>query len=468
MPALLLAVLLILLPLTAYVVMRRVTAARRLPVWIHTVREAHERIRVGQAIDIVFEHSTRYDAGSRAPETILLLLLGMVHTGHLQKAAYFRDSARKIIAEHAPCQQSATRELCHVLRLALAEVEMAGGQFIPAAQALTEFAEDSVYPDQARALAALSYYLGEDEQNARALLDRIRPYELRPLDKPAARPARSFQVIMIYLRHKLLAEDNISRLRELAAAQIAPWAEWAENAAPTIYGSRLQDLLGDVETRTFRTASWHRKTIERLKRGESDAVIEEALAEDRTLANMLVLVLAHLYRGEGDAAEPYAIAAQEEAQRRGVCDPGPRRSGAYCELAAIALADVRLAQGRFAESAQILADLIDKAIRPNAMRVFTAWAYFLSGDHAHVRTLLNQLHRVHRWDRETEIPPKYLFMVLYMGHVVLGIDTRVQMGKLAAEQIPAWEEEARRNTNNPYGSHLQKMLADPVRWLQNA
>jgi len=258
----------------------------------------------------------------RVPETILILLLGMTNIGHLHKAVHLLGPARAILAEHALCEYATARELCHALRLALAEVEMANGQFIPVTPMLIEFAMDSVYPDQALALAALSYYLGGEKQSAQALLERIRPYELRPVDKPAARPSRSFQVITRYLRHRLLAEDNIDRLRELADTQLDPWMEWAENAAPTTYSSCLQDLLDDLGTRTFRTASWHRKMVDRLKCGEVDAVIKEALVGDRTLANLLILAVAYTYRGEGDAAEPYALAAREEAQRRGVCEPG--------------------------------------------------------------------------------------------------------------------------------------------------
>jgi hypothetical protein len=457
----------ILLLLTALVVMRRVDGARRLPAWTGTVREAHDKIRAGQAVDVVVEYSTRYDLGSRAPETILILLLGMTNAGHLHKTAHLMGPARAILAEHALCEYSTTRELCHALRLALAEVEMADGQFIPAAQALVEFAEDSVYPDQVLALAALGYYLGGEKQSVQALLGRIRPYELRPVDKPATRPSRCFQVIIIYLRHRLLAEDNLDRLRELADTQLDPWMEWVENAAPTVYGSHLQELLDDLGTRTFRTASWHRKTVERLKRGEADAVIGEALAEDRTLANLLILAMAHVYRGEGDAAEPYALAAREEAQRRGVCESEARHSIIYCELAAVALADVRLAQGRFSESGEILASRVDNAIRPNAMRAFAAWPFFLADDYERVRTLLNKLDRVSQWDRLTEIPPKYLFMVLYMGHVVLGVDTHTQMEKLAAEQLPSWEDEASRNTGNPYGARLAAIPDDLKRYVQS-
>lgn len=456
----------ILLLVTAFVVLRRVDGARRLPAWVNTVCKAHDKIRAGQAVDVIVEYSTRYDLGSRAPETVLILLLGTTNTGHLHKAVHLLGPARAILAEHALCEYATTRELCHALRLALAEVEMANGQFIPVAQMLIEFAEDSVYPDQALALAALSYYLGGERQSTQVLLERIRPYELRPVDKPAARPSRSFQVITLYLRHRLLAEDNIDRLRELASAQLDPWMEWAENAAPTTYGSRLTDLLDDLGTHTFRTASWHRKTVERLKRGEADAVIGEALAEDRTLANLLILTMAHIYRGEGHAAEPHALAAREEAQRRGVCETGARQSMGYCELVDVALADVRQAQGHFAESGGILASLIDTAIRPNAMRALAAWPFFLSGDYDRVRTLLNQLDRVSQWDRLTEIYPKYLFMVLYMGHVVLGTDTRAQMEKLAAQQLPAWEDEASRNANNLYGARLSAILDDLKQWLQ--
>jgi hypothetical protein len=444
---------------------------RRVPDWLRIVREALVDIQAGQVKDPAFQYGIRYQKGDRSPETILILLLAYAHAGHLHKAAKYAGPARQILEKHTLCQESAGRDICHAVKLALADVEMSQGRFIKAAGELAAYAPESPYPDRVYASAALGYFLGIDKSSARDLLDHIRFYELRTDDKPPSRPTLNYQIIVLYLRHKLLREDTIDKLRELAAAQLESWEERANHAAPTPYGQHLRVLLDDLKDRAYLNLTWHQETLDRLKRGEDDAVIARALAAreqgDTSLVNTLTLALVYIYQGRGDDAEPYARQAREDAARWGLCELGPRYSALYCDMVTTALFDVRVIQGRYAEGGQILADFAAKSTRPNAMHIFAAWAYFMAEDYDRVRELLNQLQRVHQWDTQTNVPPKYQFIALYMGHVVLETDTRAEMRKLAAAQLPKWEEEAARNAGSLYGARLREILDDISQVLED-
>jgi hypothetical protein len=444
---------------------------RRAPDWLHIVREALVDIQAGRVKNPVFQYGIRYQKGSRSPEAILILLLAYAHEGYLRKAAKYADPARQILEKHALCQEAAGRDICHAVRLALADVKMGQGRFVEAASELVAYAPESPYPDRIYAAAALGYFLGIDKSSARDLLDRIRGYELHTDDAPSSHPALNYQIVVLYLRHKLLREDTIDRLRELVTMQLAPWEERADHASPTPYGQHLRVLLDDLKARAYLSLAWHQKTLECLKRGEDEAVIARALSAreqgDNSLVNTLTLALAHIYQGRGDAAEPYALRAREDASRWGLCQPGPHYSALYCDMATTALAEVRVIQGRYAEGGQILADFAAESTRPNVMRICAAWAYFMAEDHDRVRELLNQLQRVHRWATQTNVPPRLQFVALYMGYIVLTIDTRAELRKLAAEQLPQWKKEATRNASGPYGARLREILEDIAQVLED-
>ena len=440
---------------------------RKLPGWVSTVAFDNDRIHQGHAAEINLKYSIEYQAGSRQPEVILGLLLGMVDVGLPQNATQFVPSARRLMDEHDLCKRDATRKLCHALLMAMAEVEMASGNFSAAAQGLTAYAASSPSPNEALALAALAHYLDGDDTQTRAVLNRVNPHKLRVPMTSEGEPRRSLQVMVMFLRFRLLDDGSPETLRPLAEQQAAAWEKWLEKAAPSRYGEAITQLMAQLDSHLHRTGTWYTLAVERITGGDSEAVIQEALPQKRTFANQIILATAYAMQARAADGEPFAQAAYEEAQQMGACADGPTYSDFLCKLARTTLASVRTIQGRFVEGAQLYEAILAREPKSNATRAGTAWAYFLAGDTAKVEELLNQLGRVKSWDANTQVGASIVLMTLYMGHVIMGADTRAQIQRLAPQELPKWEQIAEIHADNPFGERLAEILDEIQKMIED-
>ncbi len=91
------------------------------------------------------------------------------------------------------------------------------------------------------------------------------------------------------------------------------------------------------------------------------------------------------------------------------------------------------------------------------MTTFITWDYFLAGEEDRARDLLRrELPAGQTLEKMTEM---YMFILAYLRHKLLGMDTKAQMIYQRA-QLVRWEDEARRHAHNPHGARLNEILPE--------
>jgi hypothetical protein len=217
--------------------------------------------------------------------------------------------------------------------------------------------------------------------------------------------------------------------------------------------------LGLFQARGLRPIN---RAIKRLIAGETDAVIAESGAKwaqgDHSLEKAIILSIAYSYQGDGVEGEKFACEALAALEKRGLSRKTDKVSRIFVELGAITFYDARVTQGRYIEAAHYLNQHLANAVRPNYLAVAVANAFFLGNDVDNARAALTMVQPPGGpRNQEKWIPPKYLFMLAYLRHKLLGADMRPELNQLR-EQYLEWQKEAARNEANPYGARLREVL----------
>ena len=201
-----------------------------------------KRIAQGEADAVRAEYEAKQAKGDTSPQTSFILIHACFAQNDLIAAQRYGEETLQRLANMNAFRSNDTNTLwlCINASLNLHNVFNHQGQYIEAARVLRSYPRFEELDSSFSVQAAWSYCLGEHDQNARDMLDRIAPEDTGSLT-----PSVALQYA--YLRHKLYGDDPrpIFRQYRSAIGDIDPRVHDTQN---TLYSQYLRRITDDMRT----------------------------------------------------------------------------------------------------------------------------------------------------------------------------------------------------------------------------
>lgn len=403
----------------------------------------------------------RWEASERTLEVMVSLSHVYLHLNRLQDAERFAQQAcageeAKGLVNHSDWEQRELRDNAYLVR---ADVRKLQGDFSTAARELDQYRKNyALRWNHVTTYTAFLYLLANDEEQTRAVTADIKPAKQTNmrLSLPEA-----YQFMTAYLQQRFLAMDTSSTLNKLNW-QLGVWiAAYQSSADFEVYHARMREIVADMAAVV--PLGWLQWANGRWSMNETEAMIAEMETKraqgDTSYQTALVLASSLARLGYGEQAEPLARSAFDAIQAEGEFERRDSNARYLTETAHDAVSCALLMQGRFAEAADCLMQIVPRTASQNLFLVLAAWNYYLAGDMEQARTVINRMKPV-KPNMKQGLPPHLVLLHHYLRYRLAMDESPEALINQAQHALSDWQKAIDRLVDNPYRRAIQAMVDD--------
>jgi len=220
--------------------------------WRTGFLRTRKRLKAGHVSSELAHLNYLHDHGDSSFKTLLRLLLSYLHDGRAAEAAAIADELETAFARETKHMNTSSQEyrvMRDLLKIGRYDATVSQGDFIRAAQDLSDYVGQCLKPFFAAELIAFAYHLARDDEHAAHIICQFPP---KVTWRTSAywifahrQMSPNYRFLLAYLQHALCGHDKRRALHRMRA-RLDYWEDEAARNAANPYGQRLSEILADV------------------------------------------------------------------------------------------------------------------------------------------------------------------------------------------------------------------------------